>query len=471
MGTSSRQPARRAAPPGAAIELFVSHVSSEAKIAACLREMLDADFIGLVELFASSDVPSILVGAKWLDSIHEALDRASAVLVLCSKASLQRPWVQFEVGAAWYKGTTIIPVCHSGMKLADLPLPLAALQGIELGTEHGLQKLNTTIASILRMPRTPQPNDIAARLERIHALEGDPATMQRFGRYLDIIAPARLEGPELPARCTVESNSESLGVFGLAEGTTRWSDIAAVAREVPDQRWLKQLQECIWLASCGRLFQPVQAVYHGRRGSFQPHLAKREWQADGDVRYHVHLIETTVAPLADVQNDFGLLATLLRLGLRFRFEVIQRSEKALAALPKKKAVPPEALREVVKSCREALETIENDATSRGAQNMDRVSISELFDADDDKDAMEAIQDEWEEERGRLYATEDLALEEFVDVLDRMRSMNYRFMHLGTRRFHEMVAARWQARPKACPAQRSEPPPGVTGMAELLVGSA
>ena len=222
---------------------------------------------------------------------------------------------------------------------------------------------------VTNMPRTPQPNDIAARLERIHALEGDAATMQRFGRYLDIIAPARLEGPELPARCTVESNGESLGVFGLAEGTTRWSDIAAVAREAPDQRWLKQLQECIWLASCGRLFQPVQAVYHGRRGSFQPHLAKREWQADGDVRYHVHLIETTVAPLADVQNDFGLLATLLRLGLRFRFEVIQRSEKALAALPKKKAVPPEALREVVRSCREALETIENDATSRGAQNM------------------------------------------------------------------------------------------------------
>jgi hypothetical protein len=456
---ATHPPARKAGPKGAAIELFVSHVSSEAKIAAYLREMLDADFIGMVELFASSDVPSIQVGEKWLDAIRKGLDRAAAVLVLCSKASLHRPWVQFEIGAAWYKGATIVPVCHSGMKPADLPLPLAALQGIELGTEHGLRKLNTTIASILGMPRAPQPNDIAGRLARIAALERVQEPMQRFGRYMDIIAPAQLDSPALPARCTVESNSESLGVFGLAEGATRWSDIEAAAREAADQRWLKQLQECIWLASCGRVFQPVQAVYHGKRGSFQPHLAKREWQADGDVRYHVHLIETTVAPLAEVQNDFGLLATLLRLGLRFRFEVIQRSEKALAALPRKKPAPPAVLFEVVRACREALETIETDAMSRGAQNMDRVSVSELFDSDDDKETMASIQDEWDEERGRLYATEELALDEFADVLRKMRDMNYRFMHLATRRFHEMVVARWQARPKTVPEPRGDAPRG------------
>src|SRR4029079_10588377 len=169
----------------------------------------------------------------------------AAGLWLCDNASLHRPWVQFEVGAAWYKGATIIPICHSGMKPADLPLPLAALQGIELGTEHGLHKLNATIAALLRMPRAPAPGDVAGRTARIAELERVPEPMQRYGRYLDVIAPARLEGGELPPRCTVESNGESLGLFGLAEGTTRWSDITAAAHEAPDQRWLKQLQECI----------------------------------------------------------------------------------------------------------------------------------------------------------------------------------------------------------------------------------
>ena len=36
---ATHPPARKAGPKGAAIELFVSHVSSEAKIAACLRDM------------------------------------------------------------------------------------------------------------------------------------------------------------------------------------------------------------------------------------------------------------------------------------------------------------------------------------------------------------------------------------------------------------------------------------------------
>ena len=95
--------------------------------------------------------------------------------------------------------------------------------------------------------------------------------------------------------------------------------------------------------------------------------------------------------------------------------------------------------------------------SRGAQNMDRVSVSKLFDSDDDKETMASIQDEWDEERGRLHATEELEPDEFVDVLRKMRDMNYRFMHLATRRFHEMVVARWQARPKMVPELRGEVP--------------
>jgi len=39
----------------------------------------------------------------------------------------------------------------------------------------------------------------------------------------------------------------------------------------------------------------------------------------------------------------------------------------------------------------------------------------------------------------------------------MRDMNYRFMHLATRRFHEMVVARWQARPKTAQEPRGEAP--------------
>jgi len=61
-------------------------------------------------------------------------------------------------------------------------------------------------------------------------------------------------------------------------------------------------------------------------------------------------------------------------------------------------------------------------------------------------------------RGASVAAADPS-PEFVDVLRKMRDMNYRFMHLATRRFHEMVVARWQARPKTVPEPRGDAPRG------------
>ena len=159
----------------------------------------------------------------------------------------------------------------------------------------------------------------------------------------------------------------------------------------------------------------------------------------------MHLVETVVAPLFEVQNEFGLMATLLRLGLRFRYEVILRCSKLLAGLPKTRATAEDVQR-VVKQLREAVEKIECDALSRGAENVDRMSVSELFDADADKQAIDEISDKWDDARAKLFSdASPLTLGEIRDVIERMREVNYRFMSLGTRRFHEMVSIRWQTR--------------------------
>ena len=81
--------------------------------------------------------------------MEEALKSADLQLVLCSKESVGRPWVNFEAGAVWLRGVPIIPVCHSGMKLEDLPVPLSMLEGVECGQSDGLHKLYETIATEL----------------------------------------------------------------------------------------------------------------------------------------------------------------------------------------------------------------------------------------------------------------------------------------------------------------------------------
>ncbi|HKE38787.1 MAG TPA: toll/interleukin-1 receptor domain-containing protein [Casimicrobiaceae bacterium] len=427
--------------------LFISHISEEAEVAALLKGMLQKDFGGVVTCFASSDIGCIGAGENWLVAIERAMDRAKAVIVLCSKASMRRPWVQFEIGAAWMKQVPIIPVCHSGMKSTDLQMPLSLLESVELGSDIGLPKLYEGLAKVLKITCTAAPRKLPDRLREVTELENRLRMMEskQFEIFIDIVLPAgaRLEAETIPDDAVIESDAASLSLFGYLPGAPlTWRDIVKASSRTPDTRWLRQLQRCIYLASNNERFRPVQAIYHTEGASYQPQLAKREAGANGTTRYHVHFVETTVAPLTEVQNDFGVLATLLRLGLRFRFEVIQRFQK-IARTGRTATGAPCSIDEMVKHMREAVEIIENDALSRGAEKMDRDSIDALFERHDDQITLAEIQASWDRARALLFRNEPLpSVQEVTEVLKLMRQLNFAFMKLGTRRYHEMVCARW-----------------------------
>lgn len=129
--------------------IFISHISEERELAAILKRSLVSSFGDKVSVFVSSDLENITAGDNWLKSINNALDIASLELILCSRLSITRPWVNFEVGAAWLKKIPIVPVCHSGLQVCDLPVPYSVLNGIEVGQERELQKLYLGIAKTL----------------------------------------------------------------------------------------------------------------------------------------------------------------------------------------------------------------------------------------------------------------------------------------------------------------------------------
>jgi hypothetical protein len=72
----------------------------ESRLADLIKRHLVHDFIGLVEVFESSDRLSIPAGAKWLTEVMEGLQPVNLHLILCSQDSTSRPWIQFEAGAA-----------------------------------------------------------------------------------------------------------------------------------------------------------------------------------------------------------------------------------------------------------------------------------------------------------------------------------------------------------------------------------
>lgn len=129
---------------------FVSHVSEEAAVAARLKKALTRDFLGLLDVFVSSDAESIGAGEEWLRSIEGALQDSAMLIVLCSPASVGRPWINFEAGAAWMRGIPLVPLCHGGLTASDLPMPLSLRQGVVLDQPDGLNRLYGRIAEVLK---------------------------------------------------------------------------------------------------------------------------------------------------------------------------------------------------------------------------------------------------------------------------------------------------------------------------------
>jgi TIR domain len=115
--------------------VFLSHISEEAELAGLFKAEIERAFLGMIDVFVSSDTSSISVGKNWLDRITEGLRSAEAILILCSPVSIARPWINFEAGAGWARGIAVAPLCHSGLRPVQLPLPLNLLQGIEAHDE------------------------------------------------------------------------------------------------------------------------------------------------------------------------------------------------------------------------------------------------------------------------------------------------------------------------------------------------
>ena len=164
-------------------KVFISHISEEARIAQLIKSQVATDFLGMIDVFVSSDQVSISVGSKWLDEVNDALKDAQIELLLCSKISVSRPWINFEAGAGWVKGIPIVPICHTGMRLVDLPLPLNMLQGIEASDVAGWQRVYQLLANKLGSA-VPTP--------KFDRLVSDVRTFeQEYGLLRDVSASVR----------------------------------------------------------------------------------------------------------------------------------------------------------------------------------------------------------------------------------------------------------------------------------------
>jgi hypothetical protein len=129
--------------------VFISHITEEKDLALFVKEFIENAFLGLIEVFISSDEHSISLGQRWLNNITDALKNCSIEIILCSNNSIKRPWINFEAGAGWIRDIPVIPLCHSGMEPSKLPLPLNLLQAAKASDISNMKRLLPVLANAI----------------------------------------------------------------------------------------------------------------------------------------------------------------------------------------------------------------------------------------------------------------------------------------------------------------------------------
>ncbi|HNG81219.1 MAG TPA: toll/interleukin-1 receptor domain-containing protein [Burkholderiaceae bacterium] len=97
------------------MKLFISHASEESAIALILQDWIESTFLGKVDVFVSTNSKDSPVGDQWFNSLQAALESATTSIIICSRTSHSRPWMNFEAGACWIKGIPIIPLTIGGL--------------------------------------------------------------------------------------------------------------------------------------------------------------------------------------------------------------------------------------------------------------------------------------------------------------------------------------------------------------------
>lgn len=147
--------------------IFISHIVEEKELAQTFKNEIERSFLGLVNLFVSSDANSIKLGRNWLDEITRGLRGCKALIVFCSPYSIHRPWINFECGAGWARNIPIAPLCHSGLHPADLPLPIRLLQGMEANDAGKISEVFRLIAEQLNSAMPPfDANGLASKVRQ-----------------------------------------------------------------------------------------------------------------------------------------------------------------------------------------------------------------------------------------------------------------------------------------------------------------
>lgn len=112
-------------------KIFLSHASADRPLAERLASEIQ-ERAPAISVFISSRPGDIRPDQEWPAAVQAELRYASAYIVLLTTNSIDRPWVWFEMGAAWMSEKQLFPMLACGLRPEQVPTPISFRQLLDL---------------------------------------------------------------------------------------------------------------------------------------------------------------------------------------------------------------------------------------------------------------------------------------------------------------------------------------------------
>lgn len=442
--------------------IFVSRKTSDKELSKKIRRQL-RKFGPNLEFFDASDIEP---GDGWRHRLRKELKKANILLLVLTKpAEDDFDWPLYEAGLFESLDSedcrrVICVYADSGdtkaaVQRAKLRVPsqLGDKQAVK-ATEEEILDLLVRLFHDKEFTGTEEPlNSNVDREEDLRSIartiaediNGVPGDQLKHRKYCNTYVQLQLApDAKLDSDTAVESNEESLsGLFGLGKNppngqeTWTWEQISSrVEGEGPDsinRRWIQQLEDAVsamragervhqltsrFLAEDGKLYRPeleIYRTYENRRMTIDVTFSEQVQDS---------WLRNASAPVA--------LAANLALASRIRHELIERylRKVPLWQTEKEKEKGSAVLSQLV-------EDIEHDGYFIG-----RLTKNQLQDAFElaDNQELAGLRQEYGMKIRPLLGSglQNLEVTEIGQALERWEKNNLRFLHIGLRRYKEML---------------------------------
>ena len=426
--------------------VFISHRTAYGAVARALKQVIETTSGGKIDVFISEEIP---LGNEWRHSIEKHLREGQSLFLIYGAPYEDWSWCFYEAGYF-----TAVNPPPSDRKIYCLirpdiakPNPLSHLQMVT-GNGQLIRELMDLFQRNAIKFDEDQLRERAGKLEQ--GLFGQIREFEGYPRIYFTASDAEFANGGISAKATFTGDDNVLGdLFTVQASSVPWCKIQKLAYSDAGKqnfvyKWLEETAQIILAAREDQSMAP-QCVLIGRGGRrFRTLLHRARTQGDGIYSCEFLAIEEVGGPLTGLPKRQLSLLTGIRMGYRFRSEVIQKFSNDVDTL----SAEERQLR--IQQIPRTIEDLTVELTTRG--NITRDDFLEAFE-EAEGERLGKLLDYWPTLTRELYKSLGLAadgktvigpgltgpdVERYRTAFNAMRLLNIEFLSRCCARVSQMM---------------------------------